>query len=149
MAPRARSAALQPVLGNPSRRRVKKRGPRADAGVPRRPGWLSPAAKAKFRDLARRLARRGLLTPLDGDALAAYCEVYAQFRATTETLQSQGRDYTDGEGTVRAHPAFGQWVTTLKLMRQYGSVLALDPASREKMGVGEPEQKDALSEFLQ
>jgi len=149
MATKARSPALTLVLGNPGKRRVKKRARQADAGAPRAPRWLPPEAKRKYRQLRPPLVRRGLLTPLDADALVAYAVMWSVFKETVETLANRDRDYSDVEGTLRADPAFAQMMAALKMMRVWGSLLGLDPVSRDRMGMGGPEEKDALSEFLE
>jgi P27 family predicted phage terminase small subunit len=129
MAPKAKSLRLKVVPGNPGKRKVNNRAPRPDRGVPRRPGWLSPAAKAKFRQLARLLVKLGVLTALDGDALAAYCQALAELREATMALDRDGRTFIDEKGNVRPHPAFAQ---------QQQALRAAGVGGRARPDAGEP-----------
>jgi P27 family predicted phage terminase small subunit len=148
MAPKAKSPRLQLVPGNPGKREVNNRAPRPDRGVPRRPRWLNPAAKAKFRQLARPLIKLGVMTALDGDALACYCQAWAELREATMALERDGRTFTDDKGDVRPHPAFAQQQQALKALRAWGAELGLTPASRQRLAVERPAGEGPLDEFL-
>jgi P27 family predicted phage terminase small subunit len=148
MAPKARSPRFQLVLSNPGKRKVNNRGPRLDRGVPRRPRWLSPAGKVKFRQLARPLVRMGVMTALDGDALAAYCQAYAELREATMALERDGRTLTDERGNVRPHPAFAQQQQALKAMRAGAALFGLDPVSRQRIAAEPTDGEDELEGFL-
>ena len=87
--------ALKIRAGNPGKRPLPTDEPQPMPGRPRCPEWLDPAAKAKWRALVPELERLGLLTRLDGDALAAYCQAWAEVREATRTLRrDRGRKLT-------------------------------------------------------
>ena len=59
---------------------------RAQVRLPAPPAVLSPRARAEWRRVARVLAEKGLLTPLDAGILAAYCQSYAWWQDVVTLL---------------------------------------------------------------
>jgi P27 family predicted phage terminase small subunit len=157
MAGRRKANALKLVLGNPGKRRLAHGGQRERktdraqpyAGLPAMPRWLSRLAKRMYLSLRERLVARGALTELDAETLAGFCQAWAEFKEATEALDSEGRFFVTKEAGYKCpHPAFAQQQAALRTMRAYGQALGLDPASRDKLGMGGgAEQRDELSEF--
>jgi P27 family predicted phage terminase small subunit len=124
--------------------------PRPRIGKPKCPAWLDAAAKAKWRTLARELSAIGLLTVIDGDALAVYCQAWAEFQLATETLQREGRTIKAGDAGYRApHPAVAQQRSAWKAIKEFAALFGLDPADRGRLTVPDPpEEPDALDELI-
>jgi phage terminase small subunit len=89
--------------------------PRLAAGRPRRPAWLSESARGHWRRLVEETEALGVLTSMDGVALA----ILAQ------TLDA----YVQFQDDWRARSAFSK--LTLTLLREFG----LTPASRGRVNV--------------
>jgi P27 family predicted phage terminase small subunit len=149
------------LTGNPGKRPLNPREPQPAARRPRCPDWLAPEAKNKWKLLAPELARLGLLTVIDGDALAAYCTAWAELKAASETLAAEGRFVKVGgtalhkaDGTVehvgyqlQPHPAVAQQRSALAQLKGFAALFGLDPSSRSKLQVAGQAQDD-LAEFL-
>jgi len=161
---------LKELLGNPGKRPLNGAEPRPDATAPKCPDWLDGAAKRKWGALAPELARLGLLTAIDGDALAAYCQAWAEFRQATETLRREGRYVKSGGKVVEKagekagddgkptyevlgaqlvpHPAVAQQRSAWAAVRAFASLFGLDPSSRSRLKVTPPEKADPFDQFL-
>ncbi len=88
--------------------------------------------------------RLGLLTLVDGDALAGYCDAYAKWKEATEWLNQNGFVFAvRGEPTIE-HPKgpikyMQQWPQVsiaqkyLKLMQNFAGEFGLTPAARARL----------------
>jgi P27 family predicted phage terminase small subunit len=113
---------------------------------PRPPAWLSPAAKTKWKEAAKQLAELGVLTALDLDALAGFCESFSLWRAAVEIIMKEGMTYMAGSGQHKPHPAVGIMINADKAMRDWAGRLGLhvearcrlriDPAAAERQAHG-------------
>ena len=101
--PPPKPTRLKVISGNPGKRPLNKREPQPRKEAPRCPNWLTPDAKRVWKDLVPRLKRMGVLTEVDGGALAAYCQTFARWRETEEFLAKHGNVYPlrDSEGRVK------------------------------------------------
>lgn len=128
-------------------------------GRPKCPDWLSEEAKRSWRRLVPELDRLGLLTIVDGNALAGYCQAWAEFRIATETLEREGRTIMSGGGQtvfangktvirlgqVITHPAVAQQRSALAHLRAFEALFGLDPSSRTRLVT--PDQGGDVDEF--
>jgi len=123
-------------------RRANGRGQelRPAAGKPKCPAWLDEEAKRKWRALARELSAVGLLTVVDGDALAAYCVSWSELRTATETLQREGHTFNTDSGYLAPHPAVAQQRSAWQAVRAFAALFGLDPSSRSQLTVPAPAQ---------
>ena len=81
--------ALHILRGNPSRKKLTGLNePTTKVEVPRTPQHLSPIAKKHFPKIAKQLAAAKVMTRLDTDALAMYCEAYAKWFTSNEELKN-------------------------------------------------------------
>jgi P27 family predicted phage terminase small subunit len=152
---------LKLLTGNPGKRPLNASEPKPAAVVPKCPAWLDAEAKQKWKQVAPQLARLGLLTVVDGDALAAYCQAWAEFRQATEVLQQEGRvvrvggllaEDDDGQEAwigyqLQPHPAVAQQRSAWQAIKSFAALFGLDPSSRSKLHVAGQEH-DELAEFL-
>lgn len=51
-------------------------------GIPDKPEYLNPIAAAEWDRVVKDLSFHGILSELDGPAVAIYCELYAEFQNT-------------------------------------------------------------------
>ncbi len=77
-------------------------------GHPRCPRWLDPEAQATWRHLVPLLGQMGVLTRIDGLALARYCRVFSRWRKAEAFIDQHGEMYPlkDEAGRVKY---FVQW----------------------------------------
>src|SRR2546421_647039 len=76
------------VLEGTYRRDRAKREPKPLPVAPACPSWLDATGRAKWRELKPQLDRLGLLTEIDGDALAAYCSAWSRYQAALNRLRT-------------------------------------------------------------
>ena len=148
--PAPRPSNLTKLLGNPGKRAINDQEPHPDTSPPVCPTWLDDEAKAKWAMLAPELIRLGILTSVDGDALAAYCQAYAEFKLSTETLQAEGRTKATETGYLTPHPAVAQQRSAWTTMKMYSAMFGLDPSSRSRIKIkGTKDEKDPFDAFLE
>src|SRR5262245_13474122 len=84
--------ALRILRGNPSKRPLPDQEvtPQAVRESIAPPEWLDDPAKKEWARVAPLLAKNGLLTELDLDALSADCRAYTQWREASEHLARFG-----------------------------------------------------------
>jgi len=84
----------------PHRRRGE---PQPIAGRPRCPEWLDKEAKVAWRQLVPMLESMGVLTRVDGNALARYCQLLSRWKKAELFLQKHGEVYAlkDEQGNTR------------------------------------------------
>jgi P27 family predicted phage terminase small subunit len=124
---------LKILRGNPGKRPLNQAEPQPAARMPTCPDWLDDAAREKWAELAPELFRLGLLTAIDGDALAGYCQAWAEFKAATQTLRGTDRTIMTEKGNTIAHPAVGIQRGAMERMRAFGAPFGLDPSSRSRL----------------
>ncbi len=109
-------------------------------GKPKCPSSLGPIAKKKWRACINLMDGAGLLTLLDGDLLALYCEAFEQ---RTKALEAMGDEYTVfGKSGPVQNPLIHVANKALAQMSSLSKRLGLDKVSAKKLGV---EHKKASS----
>ena len=111
------------------------------------PDWLSPPARRKWLRLAPVLARSGLLTELDGDALARYCEAMVQYQQAKRYVDSllEGADNDAGyqsrllirtaSGNVIQNPAISLMKHASQEADRLGKQFGLSPSARAGLSI--------------
>lgn len=145
--------ALKILEGNPGKRPINTAAP-----VPRKdlkakaPVWLESEAKREWRRVAPELERLGLLSHLDQQALAQYCQAYARWRAAEEVLSREGLtyEYTNKAGAVNilARPEVGISNAAQKIMRAICVEFGMTPSSRGRLVLPDAASEDDLERFL-
>lgn len=136
--PAAKPAALKLVTG---------RSPGKDAGgrpvktppafrriPPTAPAWLSPEAATEWERVVPELRRLDLLKEVDGPALAAYCETWAEFVAATRELQAWGRLTIEAKQGEIPHPAVAIRRNAGRELRAWAGQFGLTPVAEQALG---------------
>jgi len=147
--PAAKPTALKKLQGNPGKRALGKGEPQPDNTKPRAPKWLTKEAKKMWDSLSSKLHACGLLTSIDGLALALLCENYATWRDAKDLVDVEGYFCRSDSGNLYQHPAVGAMNTAQKnlvgLMREFG----LTPSSRGSIKLAvDDEREETLVEQL-
>ena len=80
-----------------------------------------------------------MLTAVDTDVLAQYCEVFAEVLQATHDIQEQGTLYYTAEnGYQQASAAVSVRRNAIKLLSTLGNQLGLSPGSRAGLKVEKP-----------
>lgn len=127
--------ALRVARGNPGHRPLNKDEPEVDAAMPVMPAWLDAQAQQRWEVLAPLLARSGLLTDLDGDALAAYCVIYSRWQTAEKAIKDSGQVIKTRSGNFIQSPYVGVAHTAMKLMRAYEEQFGMTPSARSRVKV--------------
>ena len=136
--PPPKPTRLKLLEGNPGKRALNRREPQPRQITPRCPPWLSNKAKAVWRRMVPELRAMGVLTAVDGEALAAFCQTYMRWRQAEEFLDKHGTTYPlrDDKGNVRCLQQFPQVAISrnmlLALKAFYGE-FGMTPASRSRI----------------
>ncbi|MCY2991622.1 MAG: phage terminase small subunit P27 family [Planctomycetota bacterium] len=85
----------------------------------------------KWKETAALLLPRGLLTPLDRDALQVYAESWQRLSDCDRTLTDSGEYLTGPNGAMYPHPAMGERNKALERIRRFQRDFAMSPAARK------------------
>jgi P27 family predicted phage terminase small subunit len=129
--------------------------PEADA--PEMPKGLSRVAPREFRFMCAKLLELGLLTVVDGSALAVYCEAVAQKEKALKELNRLGAAVEvyglDKSGQrvflrIEKNPWWSVWVEACKLEKSFLIEFGLTPASRRNLKVKFKPKDDELLRLM-
>ena len=133
---------LKLVEGNPGKRPLNLDEPQPQAGAPEPPDWLDPVAKAKWHEVCGELVRIGVLTAIDGAALAGYAQSYARWAQAERTIAAEGSTYESHGRTgrqVKMRPEVRIAAEAMRSMKAFAEQLGLTPSARVRLK-GEPAQ---------
>jgi P27 family predicted phage terminase small subunit len=121
-----------------SRHRKRPQEPQAPPLHPRAPVWLDAEGKKLWRAGMRRFENVGILTRLDREAFARYCQTLAVWRKMEAFRQQHGEVHPlrNRHGDVTGFILFPQMKLYVKLLDQIGkmeSQFGLTPASRASL----------------
>ena len=111
------------------------------------PSWLCPEAKREWQRLAPELIRLGVLTHLDRDSLAVYCDAVVRYREAAAVIQERGVMVVGAQGQTVKNPALQVARDQAMVIKAFGRELGLTPSSRSGIAVPEAED-DLLAELL-
>jgi P27 family predicted phage terminase small subunit len=98
------------------------------------PDWIGDAAKVEWRRLAPMLARNGLLTEIDLDALTAYCVAWCTWKDASHKIRQFGMVIKSSNAGVLMQSPYisiaNKAMATMKgLMLEFG----MTPSSRTRV----------------
>ncbi|MGE5553308.1 MAG: phage terminase small subunit P27 family [Betaproteobacteria bacterium] len=137
---------LKVIAGNPGKRAVNEEEPKPQPVPPKCPSWLPPAGKRKWKELAPKLDKLGLLTEVDGEAFAMLCLHWANGIEAAKILRRDGLLVTRKRGGVVKNPANQILRENSAAFRAYAALFGLSPADRGRIHV--PEGADDDDEFF-
>ena len=145
-------AALKKLLGNPGQRPINEEEPTPSRKRPKCPVWLRPEAKHKWRRLIEMLDSAGVLTEIDGGAMARYCASWARWREAEEFLDTNGSVYTvtrpDKTRIVRRFPQVGIVTQCMVELSSLEAKFGMSPADRTKIRKEPGDRVDEFEEFV-
>jgi P27 family predicted phage terminase small subunit len=112
------------------------------------PDWLSDEAKDVWKHLATELEAIGLLTSMDEQAFAVYCQSYAELIEAEAELVKGGKTQTTKDGFVRKSPWLSVRDEAHKRMQQIGAQFGFSPASRTRIEVKPKDDKSPKAQYL-
>lgn len=147
--PLPKPTQLKLLTGNPGNRPLPENEPQPAKGEPVMPKWLKGRAAAAWKELVPELARIGLLTIVDGHALAVYCEAWATYVEASEIVRTEGILIDSYRGGKAKNPAAQVMRDSADLMMKVGGQFGLSPATRARLQVPSDEGDEFdLNAFL-
>lgn len=152
--------AMKGLAGNPGHRPLNDSEPKPKIEAPEMPKGMPKAARREWNTIVPILLRLGVLSNIDGKALAAYCDAYAHWELARKAIEKYGlvveEPVFDKDGFARvdvvklkANPAVAEYATFGKLMKSYLIEFGLTPASRAKLKLEKPkEESDPVADLL-
>lgn len=108
--------------------------------LPDPPPYLGKLAKVRWKELIPELDYAGVLTRVDGDILAGYCQAYEDICVLTADIAENGRTYEVGtNGAQSARPEVAMLNRAKDDLRKFGAELGIGAASRTKVEVRKPD----------
>ena len=139
---------LKLVQGNPGKRKLNAAEPVAPPAIPVPPTWLSEAARLEWERSAPLLKDAGLLSNLDRNAFATYCQTYARLMEAEEQLRKFGLIVKSPTGHVRQSPFLAVVNKCVAQMALLGAEFGLTPSSRSRVKADVAGHVDELDAFL-
>lgn len=112
---------------------MNKNEPMPPSGGVKRPTWLLPEAKKEWNRLAPSLEAMGVLTLVDVQAFAGYCQAYARWKEAEEFITQHGSSFKTPSGYVQQMPQVSIAQQNLKIMQSFCSEFGLTPATRARI----------------
>lgn len=130
------------------------------------PDGLPPLAVQEWNFIVPMLSQLGVLTEIDGKALAAYCEYFAQWREALDEVRERGitldepitTPYVNARGEkcveivghkYKRNPAVTIANDAAKIMKSFLVEFGLTPSSRGRLRIeGKPDADDPLEAYL-
>lgn len=98
--------------------------------APPPPAHLGKVGRGKWQDLAPRLARIGLLTEADVEALTLLCEAFEEKATCEAKLTEDGEYYWTESGYCGVHPAVSRLQRTIDRIRKLLAAFGMTPSDR-------------------
>ncbi len=133
--PPPKPTRLRVLEGNPSKRALNDREPEPPAGLPHCPKELDRAARAEWRRVGSALEEMGVVTQVDGAALAAYCALYSRWLEAESQIKKHGMVIRSPNGHLMQSPYLNIANKCLDKMRGFLQELGLTPSSRSQVTV--------------
>jgi P27 family predicted phage terminase small subunit len=138
--PKPKPTALKLLQGNPGHQKLPQNEPKMRPLLPDMPPYLGRLARKRWRELLPELDYGGVLSRVDGEVLAGYCQAYEQVCRLTAELEANGRTYTVGtNGAQSARPEVAMLNRAWDDIRKFGAELGIGAASRSKIEVKKPD----------
>jgi P27 family predicted phage terminase small subunit len=115
---------------------------RRSTKAPSMPNWLTPYGKSVWRRTVKELEPLRLLSPLDRETLAGFCDAATFAKDTRELLVADGLTRRGQKGELVKHPAYMLWQQSIAKVESLGNLLALNPSARLRMLAELPDDLD-------
>ena len=151
---------LKVIRGTAQPCRVNSQEPKPDkAKRPPAPRTLSELARKHWKRITKELEACGVLTNIDQDALAVYCELYAQWVEAGEMIKKKGMVIADpryadrktSEGRPMTVPVLSPYFkASLKLSEQMKQMLCefgMTPSSRSRIRADTDKPEDEFEDW--
>lgn len=137
------------LTGNPGKRPINADEPVPEpGGLERPPAWLNKGAKLEWKRVMKE-APRGLLTRLDRQVVAMYCQTTARIQELEGIVDEQGYTFMSEKGFVIQRPEMGMLKNLYGIQTRLCAEMGFSPSSRSRVKVTrDAKPKGKLSKFI-
>lgn len=129
-------------------RGVKLRGQKAElkpATIALRPPTILDAdARKKWRELAPKLEKLGVLTGNDSETLALLCQAWSMAQQSRRDIAQRGMVLDNG----KRNPSLLTWRENVALFARLSALFGMNPSDRARIGVEPDIDDDELNELF-
>lgn len=134
---------LKLVTGNPGKRKLKENEPKPDLSLPMPPEHLSDEAKVEWGRVSSDLHKLGLLSDIDRNALAAYCQAFGRWAQAERAIAEMAKQdkLTHGlmirtqNGNAIQNPLVGTANKAMSEMVKYMVEFGMTPSARARISI--------------
>lgn len=150
--PPPKPTPLKLVTGNPGKRALNKREPKAVGTYGAPPAHLTRVGQSLWRRLAKKLNAMNLESEGDRNALEILCSAYEEWREAREIVIDEGLTYerktAQGEVMIVARPEVAIAADAMRRVHRLLLEFGLTPSARSRVTAGEAPTVDPMEEFL-
>ncbi|KHO62680.1 terminase [Thermoanaerobacter sp. YS13] len=110
------------------------------------PKWLDKVAQKEFKRIVKEMEQTGILTNIDVDMLALYCDAYSQYIQCCEVIRQEGLmvEYTNkaAETNKVPHPLLSKKKQLFEQMKAIASEFGFTPSARARIAIPKQEKKE-------
>jgi P27 family predicted phage terminase small subunit len=131
---RPKPVAQKKLAGNPGKRALNTAAP--DFGQVTNidcPIWMGEHGRTLWEHVVPLLCGQKVLSSADVQNIEVYCDAYDRFRLAREEVRTNGVTVMGAQGGVVKNPAATVVKESVAVMATYGSMLGLDPSSRQRL----------------
>ncbi len=150
--PPPKPTALKLVTGNPGKRALNKREPKAAGAYGAPPEHLEAVGKATWRSLAKTLKEMGVESSSDRKSLELLCSVYEEWREAREAVLQHGMTYeratAQGDYILSVRPEVRIAADAFRRLSRMMLEFGLTPSARSRVSTDKPATVDPMEEYL-
>jgi len=138
------------ILQGTARKDRLKNEPKPRPIRPKCPRWLPPEGKRKWKQLAPKLEKLGLLTEVDGEKLAAMCLHWSILLEAAKDVKERGILIPSAreDGALVKNPSLQILRDNSAAFCKIAGEFGLDPVNRGRIDVKVEQEKDPLEQLL-
>jgi P27 family predicted phage terminase small subunit len=144
----AKPIALRLIEGDRGKHGPVKHDIKPRPVAPDCPEWLEDEAKAEWARIAPKLERLGLLSEVDGAALAGYCQAYARWSQAEQSIAVQGMTAEASSGWKQQAAEVSIALKYLAVVKGFCAEFGLTPSARARMAMPGEKAEDDFGDML-
>ena len=128
-------SSLKILAGNRGKRPLNKDEPEPKGIMPQCPEHLDEGAKQEWDNIVPMLSKLGILTEVDGAALAIYCQAYSTWVQAVERIKKTGMIVKAPSGYPIQNPYLAIANKAVEQMNRFLTEFGMTPSSRSRISV--------------
>ena len=149
---KAKPTEIKRANGNPGKRALNNNAPDFSAVVDIAPPIYFDGlehATMIWQSVVPELLKNGVLRITDMHNVEGFCIAYDNYRQCQKDIAENGVTVMGGNGNLAKNPALTAINEAMKQMTMFGSMLGLDPSSRQRLlGPGKKEKTNSFASVL-